>query len=966
MRNRGSWGVWLLFAIAALLMFGGTAVADEASLPACSYRAMDMNTLRQGFAKPPRQAGPWVFWFIFDNVMAKDEISAELEELAAAGIAGAELRFITFHGWGGSPLECMTPADLQRIGHRKVEYLSDEFVDMLEHACSEAKRVGVQLALNMGMGWPPGGPWITAEHRSKHLSWQAREIPGHTTLEEDNLTPESLVLAWRVKQEGGDKTVVPGSFQSLTGRIQWQGQNGTLRWNAPEGHWLIGTFQVTPGDVCDKGNGPEVDPASRAAVLLHLEHIFRRLDPKLSKYYGTTLLDVASDSWEYGRGGNRYWSPAILEAFPKLAGYDLRTKMYALLGYGPDEDRVVADLERVEKTLIRENFFSTATQSLHARGLGHRPQAYGRGIARDLFEVYSVCDTPEVEQGIVLPEAPWSAHTSGHPLVSAEAFTFLSGRTEPVKRPHGGPWETSPALLRWHANAFFAEGFNRIQMHAFSYSPPGVPLPGWRIYAETHLNRNVPWWPFLPSVTAWMARNQWVLQAGGPVADTVVYPVKSNPPDGPFLQMGDRQPVSAANAIDAANEFTFHNVKKRHGAVPYDLNNICLLEDITTVKETEHILGLVEGGTTLICCRNLPEQWSAMQTVTAGKLVAGFEKARAEGRIIDARAIGWKKALDDVRTVRWTPEDAKLAFQHRRVQGGDLYFIVNRGDAFHGEVSFPHSGRLAELWNADSGDVRPAAQYREENGRTRIPLSLDHFESVIVSFSQGQPPTHVVEADGGRFQYGEDKQLYGNFERAGAFHVRLSDGTSSTMSVDLPSPLSIAGPWQLSVDGLHAVSSQPPCKLTLHRLVSWRKILELKYYAGVATYTTDIDVPTELIGSEIGLRLDLGEVHELARVWLNDHEIGTAWHPPFSVDLTRQIKVGKNVLRIDVPNVLKNHLEKGDGYDRPSGLLGPVILLPYGRILLKETSPEDRQKDSSRVYERIPHASREEITSRGA
>ena len=40
---------------------------------------------------------------------------------------------------------------------------------MLEHTCAEAHRLGLRLAINMGMGWPPGGPWITDEHRSQHL-----------------------------------------------------------------------------------------------------------------------------------------------------------------------------------------------------------------------------------------------------------------------------------------------------------------------------------------------------------------------------------------------------------------------------------------------------------------------------------------------------------------------------------------------------------------------------------------------------------------------------------------------------------------------------------------------------------------------------------------------------------------------------------------------------------------------------
>ena len=406
-----------------------------------------------------------MFWIFFDNVMSKEEITRELEEMAAAGIAGAELRFLSMHGFSGKPGPGFDPEGWARLGQKRLEFLSPEFVDALEHACAEAQRLGLRLAINTGMGWPPGGPWITPQYRSKHLAWQAREISGPKIFEEQGLPPDSMVLAWRLDPAGDGKTVAAGSFRSLTGSIQWQGQSGSVRWDVPEGRWLIGTFRVTLGGLCDKGNGPEADPGSREAVLFHLNHVFGRLDPRLSKYYGTTLVDVTSDSWEYERGGNRYWSPAILDAFAKSAGYDLREKMHALLGYGPERQQVVADLEKAERAVIRENFFETFTGYLNARGLRHRPQVRGRGLARDFFEAFAESDVPEIEEEVFLPEAVWTAHALGKPIVSAEAFTFLSGHGRNLERDgqqrvHTGPladpqrqWETNPAMLRWHAGA---------------------------------------------------------------------------------------------------------------------------------------------------------------------------------------------------------------------------------------------------------------------------------------------------------------------------------------------------------------------------------------------------------------------------------------------------------------------------------------------------------------------------------
>ena len=360
------------------------------------------------------------------------------------------------------------------------------------------------------------------------------------------------------------------------------------------------------------------------------DHIFDRLQPRLGKYFGSTLVDVTSDSWEYERrGGARYWSPSMWTMFPTVAGYELPPRLYALLGYGPDRERTLADVERVEQETVRCNFFETAAEYLHVRGLRHRAQVRGRGLARDFFEAFASLDMPEIEEEVFLPEAVWVAHTAGKPIISAEAFTFLSGHGRNLERDgqqrlHEGPladplraWETNPTLLRWHAGAHFARGINRIQMHSFGYSPPGVPPPGWRIYAEVHLNRNVPWWPYMPQLNRWIARNQWVLQSGGPVADALVYPVRSNAPEGPYNLATD-QPVAALNAVDGASRQTLALLQQRGGETAYDVERLVLIDDVTTLDEVRRIQELVANGTVLVCCRTMPEQWSALRPAADG------------------------------------------------------------------------------------------------------------------------------------------------------------------------------------------------------------------------------------------------------------------------------------------------------------------------------------------------------------
>jgi len=879
--------------------------------PVYAYRAANLETLRCGFATPPREVGPWVYWFWWNNVVSHEEIALELDEMAAAGIAGVELRIATFHGWGGPPLQWMDPASLERLGHRQIRYLSDEWLDTIEFTCIKARQLGLRLAINLGMGWPPGGSWITDQHRSKLLSLTAHEVEAGANFEA-SVAAEDMAFAWKLEDQ--PKTVDSNSFQDLAPHLQRQRDRMVLRWKVPEGRWLIGLFSVKPGGLCDKGDGPEVDPGSREAILFHLNYMFSRLDPKLRRFYGSTLVDVASDSWEYERG-ERYWSPVIIEAFSRQVGYDLRGRMHALLGYGPDAAQLLRDMQLVEQHLIHSNFFVTVTGFLNERGLRYRSQAYGRGLARDLLYAYTLCDTPEVESGIVLPEACWAARTTGKPIVSAEAFTFFKGAT--------------PAALQLAANHdYYSEGVNRIQMHSFSYSPPGLPLPGWQMYANIHLNRNVPWWPFIQPLNTWMARQQWVLQAGSPVADVLVYPVKSNPENGPFFRLGASQPISAGNAVDSANELTLPSVLRACIAGQYSVNNLCLLDEVKTPDEARLVLQVLDMGGRLLACKSMPSEWPALQEAGAEPLRQRCAQAQSEGRIVDVCAKGWNSAIEQVRSVQWTPASANLVFQHRRVLGGDIYFVVNKGGEFVGQVSFPHAGQRPESWNPDTGQMLPFARYTEQTGRTNIPVAIAPSESACFVFTGDLAIVHVTNIepespDQGVFRFDSDGNLRARFTLAGEHRITLSDGTTCVITNTPGSRVSLSGPWQLSVNADQAVSPQTPLTLKLERLVSWREIPELKKYAGTATYSTGFQLPPDLVRGDVALFLNLGRVHELGRVTINGQPAGTVWAQPFCLNVTSLVKSGRNEMNIEVPNQLDNYL---DDLPRPTGLLGPVEL----------------------------------------
>ena len=119
----------------------------------------------------------------------------------------------------------------------------------------------------------------------------------------------------------------------------------------------------------------------------------------------------------------------------------------------------------------------------------------------------------------------------------------------------------------------------------------------------------------------------------------------------------------------------------------------------------------------------------------------------------------------------------------------------------------------------------------------------------------------------------------------------------------------------------------------------------VKYFSGTATYTNAFNLSKKLFRRKARPKrivLDLGDVRDLAEVYVNGRKQGVAWRAPFRMDVTDAVKPGHNSLTVKVVNVWHNRLvgdvqpgarpvawTQVDFYkpDEPlleAGLLGPV------------------------------------------
>jgi hypothetical protein len=98
----------------------------------------------------------------------------------------------------------------------------------------------------------------------------------------------------------------------------------------------------------------------------------------------------------------------------------------------------------------------------------------------------------------------------------------------------------------------------------------------------------------------------------------------------------------------------------------------------------------------------------------------------------------------------------------------------------------------------------------------------------------------------------------------------------------------------------------------LDKLQTWETLDEqTKVTMGTGVYTTHFKLSKKELGDGKWM-IDLGDVRESARVYINGEFIGCAWSVPFVLSTKGTLKAGDNELRIEVTNLPANRISDLD------------------------------------------------------
>ncbi len=805
-----------------------------------------------------------------------------------------ELEAFSAAGFGGVEITPIYGA--KGCEDRFIPFLSPRYLAQLAHTGAEAGRLGLGVDMATGTGWPFGGAQVTPADAELKVAFAA----------DGRLAP------------------VPTGFR--------------VKRSAPGGEGLV------------------LNPYSTAALAHYLEPFTRAL----AALPAGTVQGQFHDSFEYQAN----WSAGVPEKFRALHGYDLRDHAAELAGRGDPDTvaRIKADY-RTTLGALHLDYVRAWTAWAHAQGQTARNQAHG--APGNLLDLYAAADIPETEIFGSLPFpipgfrrdaaeidrpghppiihrfASSAAHVAGRPLASSETFTWLR------EHFHEAPSEMKPEL-----DELFLAGINHVYYHGAAYSPEDVPWPGWLFYASSQLNSRNPLWRDLgDGLNAYVTRAQSLLQAGRPDNDLLVYwPVHDlwHNPDGLQLQLtvhADWLGHSACGRLMdeltakgysydlisdeqlSATKVDGHRIRTAGGAykailVPRTMHLPVetLQRFIALAREGAHVLFVDALPADVPGFGRLAERRAAFKAELArlevGRAADGRAGVRIDGRPVPIAIGPLERLLPAFQFRREPMADRGLRFLRRRLDDGQVYFIANL------------TGRPFSGWVPLAAEAESAAQLDPRHGGIGLP-PLRHRDGATEIYLQQAP--------------GES-----------CFLRTLDDGVFAGQP---GSPLRPAGPG-LVLDGdwnVTAVRGGPelPPAFAQPGFGSWTaQGGEWERFGGTARYEIEFTLPAGAGADD--WQLDLGDVRETARVFVNGRETDLVWSLPARTRIGPFLRPGKNTLALEVTNLPANRIRDLDRrkvewkkfheinfvnihyqpFDAsawplaPSGLLGPVTLIP--------------------------------------
>ena len=603
------------------------------------------------------------------------------------------------------------------------------------------------------------------------------------------------------------------------------------------------------------GEGYVVDHFDSTAVAHYLAHIDSAFVASGTPFPHTFF----NDSYEvYGAN----WTPTLLDEFAKRRGYRLEDHLPQFIDGDP---QVASDYRETLGDMLLNNFTRQWTAWAHKHGAITRNQAHGSPA--NLIDCYAAVDIPEIEgfgltdfgiKGLRNDQGNTRPNFSDLSMLKyAPSAAHITGKR--LTSSETFTWltehfRTSLSQMKPDLDLMFCAGVNRMFFHGTAYSPKDEPWPGWRFYASIDMSPANSIWRDAPELMKYITRCQTYLQWGKPDNDFLVY-----------------LPVRDLWRRDTRNwlmQFDIHSMAE---------------------KAPEFIKTILDIDKAGFDCDYVSDQYLQTTTVADGMLQTAAG-TRYKGIIIPENSNMPDNVARHVEQLREkgahiimgddTCSMAKAATPEMMKKRLGLKMIRRSNDSGHHYF-------MANLSGRDIDECVPLA-VAERNAYWYNPMTDERHNAIMtdegVRISMRSGESRILVCSDEATDYGVEKM-------------------AAEREIDLT-----GNQWRLTF-----ADEQPKVEgsFSLDGLQTWETLGDsASVTMGTGVYETTFMLSKA--DSRKAWQIDLGDVRESARVYINNVYVGCAWAVPFVLDCKDALRKGKNTLRIEVTNLPANRIADMD------------------------------------------------------
>ncbi|MHC4585175.1 MAG: glycosyl hydrolase [Planctomycetota bacterium] len=718
--NRGkAVSIVLLTAMTVLLTSCAEPKAQQLEGSAQLAQTANSAQVKALFADPPREYSSAPLW-VWNDMLTEEQIVSTMRDLA-----DQKVMQVFVHPRPG----LMTP------------YLSDDWFRLWKVALKEAERLDMNVWIYDENSYPSGFagglvPEAMPESRGLGLHFSQVKNPPKTN--------ENTLAVYRLTDDGFENvTEKAKASQALPdGRYLV----GSIR-QAPSGGWFGGKYYV---DLLAPG-------VTEKFIAITLD-AYRR---ELGEHFGKRLPGVFTDEPHLAPAGGIHWSRRLPGDFKERWGYDLIYNLPSLIHPIGDYKKVRHNFYQLLLELFIDRWAKPCYEYCDRHNLeftGHYWEHGwpGAGHGGDNMAMYAWHHRPAIDT--LMNQYSESTNAQFGNVRAVKELSSVAnqlGRTRTLCEAYGaGGWDLRFEDMKRIGDWLYVLGVNTLDEH-LSY----ITIRGARKRDHPQsFSYHEPWWQAYNVMASYFTRLSTALSSGQqintilliePTTTTWMYQPDSSHREN-LNKIGNefQQMATVLSKAQVEYDIGCEDIIARNGSVEealltvgqrkYEIVVIPPLTENLNSKTMNLLEAYVENGGIVLCCGSPPSRIDGKPSNRA-KLTSQNSSWKQIAPA-DVSTILTERSKDGFAINHSNDENGILFHHRRRLEDGDILFLVNTSiDASSsGWIDSPMKG--AEKWNLETGSIDSFSFVSAADG-IKVPFKLPPCGSLLLFLSKqpGRP-----------------------------------------------------------------------------------------------------------------------------------------------------------------------------------------------------------------------------------